>query len=182
MPKLNEDTWYALKIRPKYEQISRRILLGKGYDVLLLTYTRPGAARKRTIELPLFPGYLFCRILPGVTAPAVTTPGVVSFVGRRGYPEPVADDEIEALRRISASPVARQPWRFLPYGSTVMVETGPLAGVRGILLSRANDRRLVVSIGLLQRSVAAVLDDDTRINRIAACPDSSGWMPQSVAA
>jgi hypothetical protein len=67
------------------------------------------------------------------------------------------------VRRVATLTNAKQPWRFLPCGARVRVENGPLAGVVGVLVSEPESRRLIVSISILQRSIAAVLDDDTQL-------------------
>jgi hypothetical protein len=48
------------------------------------------------------------------------------------------------------------------------VETGPLTGVQGFISTEnVNKKRLVISVTLLQRSVAIQLDDDTVISDAA---------------
>lgn len=49
---------------------------------------------------------------------------------------------------------------FLQVGQKVIIERGPLAGVEGLLTEFKRQFRIVVSIMLLQRSVAAELDAD----------------------
>ncbi len=157
--------WYALHIRPKCEHLSSVALAAKGYEIYLPSYTpsRLGAARTAR-QLPLFPGYLFCRIGPHCAGRIVTTPGVISFVGYGRQPAVIPEAEIETVRTLVASELPREPWRFLPAGTMVRVEAGPLAGVCGVLLSQADGHRLVVSITLLQRSVAAELDNTTPVS------------------
>src|SRR5262249_2778909 len=69
---------------------------------------------------------------------------------------------------LSQSRLLREPWKYLPNGTQVLVETGPLAGVRGIIISGGNTRQLIISVTLLQRSVAIQLDENTMISVISA--------------
>jgi transcription antitermination factor NusG len=155
--------WYAIQVRPRYERIAAAALRAKGYEVFLPTYTRPGASFGRTMQRdqPLFPGYLFCRVVAGVCAKLIVTPGVVRIVSCGREPVAVSEDEIAAIQHVILSHVDRQPCDYSPAGCRVRVESGPLAGIEGILVSDANSRKIVLSISLLQRSVKAVLDPDT---------------------
>lgn len=115
---------------------------------------------KSTVEKqkPLFPGYVFCRLNPAANGLIITTPGVISIVGFGGKPMPVETQEIEALKKVVASGLQSESWKLLTIGEMVRVEEGPLAGVAGILISVRGQRRLVVSVTLMRRSVAVELD------------------------
>jgi len=52
------------------------------------------------------------------------------------------------------------PWPFLRIGQRVRVEYGALRDVEGILLQTKGTQRLVLSVSLLQRSVAVEVDRD----------------------
>jgi transcription antitermination factor NusG len=75
-------------------------------------------------------------------------------------PTPVEESEIAAVQRIVASDALSRPWPFLNTGDRVQVIDGPLAGLEGILLEFKKSLRLVVSVTLLQRSVAVEIDGD----------------------
>src|SRR5437879_5370408 len=122
------------------------------------TARRRWADRIKEIELPLFPGYLFCRFDQKNRFPIVVTPGVLQVVGVGKIPVPVADVEIAALQTAVQSGLPRQPWPFLQIGQRVRVEYGSLCGLEGILLTFKGRHRLVLSVTLLQRSVAVEVD------------------------
>jgi transcription antitermination factor NusG len=160
---LNEDcSWYAIRVQSKFENIVSAALRSKGYEEFLPLYTctRKWSDRIKKIDLPLFPGYLFCRFdVHKRLLPILTTPGVVRIVGAGRTPVAVADGEISALQTICRSGLQALPSPFLSVGSCVRVEHGPLAGVEGIVTeSRDKKCRLVVSVYLLQRSVAVEID------------------------
>jgi transcription antitermination factor NusG len=137
-------------------------LCGKGYDAYLPLYREKHrwSDRVKQLELPLFPGYLFCRFEVRNRLPILTTPGVIGVVGAGKTPIPVNDEEIEAIRAILRSGLAAQPWPFLSVGSRIYMEAGPLAGLEGIISNADKTCRLVVSVPLLQRSVAVEIDRD----------------------
>jgi transcription antitermination factor NusG len=116
--------------------------------------------RVKELDLPLFPGYIFCRFDPLHRLPILTSPGIVSIVGLGKNPEPVDDAEITRIQMIVKSGVLACPCPFLRAGEKIAVTRGPLTGVEGFLVSSKNQFRLVVSIQLLQRSVATEIDRD----------------------
>jgi transcription antitermination factor NusG len=153
--------WYALQIQSRLANIASTALRGKGYDEFLPVYSarRRWSDRVKQIELPLFPGYLFCRFDPqDRTLPILSTPGVIGIVGAGKTPVPVADHEIEAVRLVIRSGLAAQPWPYLGVGSRIYMEAGPLAGLEGNITNTDKVCRVVVSVALLQRSVAVEID------------------------
>jgi transcription antitermination factor NusG len=116
--------------------------------------------RTRVMDLPLFPGYVFCRFHPESLLPVITTPGVVRVISAGVRPCPIADEEIAAIQSIISSGNEAEPWPYLQAGRKVRILDGPLFGIEGILIEVKNRRRLVVSVQLLQRSVAVEVDRD----------------------
>jgi transcription antitermination factor NusG len=154
--------WFALQIRMRHEVSVAEHLKGKGYEWFLPLYKarRRWSDRVKEVSSPLFPGYLFCRFNPHDRLPILKTPGVTQVVGYNHVPVPVDEEEIEAIRRLVASGLPNFPCVFLQVGSKVRIETGALRGLEGILTELKGKRRLVLSITLLQRSVAVEIDSD----------------------
>jgi transcription antitermination factor NusG len=88
------------------------------------------------------------------------TPGVLQIVKFQGRPAAVEEHEIADIRAMVASKARLTPWPYLKVGDRVRVERGPLRGLEGLLLRGAEGTRLVVSVELLQRSIAAELDPE----------------------
>jgi transcription antitermination factor NusG len=153
--------WYALQVRPRFEKMVASTLLNKGYEGFLPLYRQRSkwSDRIKEVELPLFPGYLFCRFNINNRLPILVTPGVMHVIGIGKAPHPVDDAEIEALKSIVISGLQTEPRSYLNIGEKVRIEIGPLAGVEGILLALKGSSKLVVSVSLLQRSVAVTIDD-----------------------
>jgi transcription antitermination factor NusG len=155
-------SWFALRTRSNFEQPAAAVLRNKGFeDFLPVSATRKRwSDRMKTVETPLFPGYVFCRFDVQKRLPVLTTPGIVGIVGVGKQPAPIPDQEIERVRRIATSGLAAQPWPFLRVGERILIERGPLAGIEGILLRMKGELRLVASIDLLQRSIAVEVERD----------------------
>lgn len=151
-----QPEWLAVQVRAGRELFSARHLQARGYDIFLPAYLeqRRWSDRVMTVSRALFEGYVFCRVVALAVGTIISAPGVLRIVGDSSGPLPIPLDEIEALQRISETRLPVRPWPFLQAGQHVRVEAGPLSGTEGVVLTVKDERRLVVSITLLQRSVA----------------------------
>lgn len=154
--------WYALRVRSNFEKVTAAYLEGRGYAPFLPLYRsrRAWSDRLKTVDLPLFPGYMFCRFDEQKRLPIVSTPGVVMILGAGKRPLPVDEEQVQALQLISSSGSPAEPWPYLRTGQRVRITHGALAGVEGLLVELRKVHRLVLSISLLQRSVAVEIDRD----------------------
>jgi transcription antitermination factor NusG len=152
--------WFALQIRSGREALVADSLRGKELECFLPLQRcrRRWSDRIKEVTAPLFPGYLFCRFHPQERLPILTTPGVVQIVGRSRIPVPVDESEICAIQALVASGAPHRACAFLQEGDVVQIQSGPLAGISGVLIGFKGNYRLVLSVTLLQRSVAVELD------------------------
>jgi transcription antitermination factor NusG len=127
----------------------------------LATELRQWTDRKQRVEVPLFPGYIFVRIDPNshMRLQALRPSGAVNFVASSQGPLPIPDDEIETLRLALSSGLPCSSRPLLQQGDRVRVVRGPLTGIEGIFLRANQQRRLVISIEMIQRSVAVTLGE-----------------------
>jgi len=154
--------WYALHVRAKYEKKVTDALAGKGYECLLPSYRqqRKWSDRDKTLELPLFPGYVFSRFDVEKRLPVLTTLGVVAIAGLGKVPQPLDEHEIEQVRRVTRVGYPAQPWPYLKIGQKVRITAGPLTGVEGLLQQRRGETRVVLSLTHLERSMSVLVDSD----------------------
>ena len=152
--------WYAVRVRSNYEANVSTVLDNKGVERFLPTYRarRKWSDRIKTLDMPLFPGYVFCHIPLEERNLVLTTAGVVDIVSVGRVPAPITESEIEAIRTVVNSRVHAEPWPFLKVGQTVRINGGSLQGLEGILIRVKNAWRLVLSVTLLERSVAVEID------------------------
>jgi len=162
LPGLGENghEWFAAHVRSGREHLCVRHLEMRGYKVFLPCYYehRRWSDSIKRIYKPLFAGYVFCLIDGEVLGKLVTTPGVIRIVGDGRRPIPVPGDEIDAIRRVVEAGLGAEPTAFLQAGERVRVGIGPLQGAEGIVLRMNNRHRLVISVSILQRSVAVEID------------------------
>jgi transcription antitermination factor NusG len=152
--------WFALHVRTRHEAGVAAHLQGMGYEDFLPLYKTRTRWSDRTVETetPLFPGYFFCRFDPQNRLPVLKTPGVIQVVGYSRQPIPVEETEIEAIQALVASGIPSQPWPYLEIGEKVRIESGPLRGREGVLVEFKGTHRLILSVALLQRSVAVEIE------------------------
>jgi transcription antitermination factor NusG len=152
--------WYALRVRSRYEQAIAVSLDGKGIETYVPMYRSLKKWRDRLKELhsPLFPGYVFCRLDISHRLPVLMTDGVLHFVGIGRQPMAIDDAEIESLQRLDTTSLSREPHPLPAIGEKVLVHSGPLRGVEGVLIQVNRESRLLLSVKLLQRAVSVEVD------------------------
>lgn len=157
-----QTSWYAVRTRSNCEAKSRSILSEKGVETYLPTFreVHQWKDRKKVVEQPLFPGYLFVRIAdcPQTRISVLSSDGVVGILGCGTSMEPVPESEMEAVRRMLEAGVGCRTNPLLQEGAWVRVKRGPLKNLEGLLVRVKNQMRLVVSITLLAQSVSTEID------------------------
>jgi transcription antitermination factor NusG len=151
--------WFALTVAPRKEKMTAQTLHAEGFEEFLPLYasSRQWSDRIKRLESPLFPGYVFCRFDPRARQAILKTPGVVSIVSFGKHPEPIDDSEISALQTVCSSGLDASPYPTPKVGSKVRLHEGPLRGLEGIMVEDRKTR-LILSLTLLQRSVAVEID------------------------
>jgi len=153
-------SWFAVTTRPRHEKAVAKGLKTLGVETFLPLYRsrRSWSDRIKEVDLPLFAGYVFARFRLTGRVTILRTPGVRSIVSFGKFPTPIPETEIAALQEMVGSGLPLEPWPFLRVGQRVRLERGPLRGLEGILVEEKRGWRVVVSVNLLQRSVAAEVD------------------------
>lgn len=166
--KLSESTnrpaditsWFAVQVKATHEKRVASMLDYTGFEWLLPLYEcrRPWSDRIKRVELPLFPGYIFCRFGPADRVPILKTPSVTRIVGIGNTPIPIDEQEIAAIQTAVKSGLALSPHPFLRVGQRVRIEGGSLCGLEGLITDLRRRDRVIISVTLLQRSVAVEID------------------------
>ena len=152
--------WFALRVKSRCEKAVATAAHNRGFEEFLPVYQSRNrwSDRLKEVELPLFPGYVFCRLNPLHRLPLLTIPGVLHLVGIGRTPLPLDDHEIAVIQTAIHSGLWVEPCAFLDVGQRVRIEEGPLAGLDGIFLEAPKEHRIVVSVTLLKRSVAVTIE------------------------
>jgi transcription antitermination factor NusG len=154
--------WYALAVKHQHERRVGVVLQTRGLETLVPLYRarRAWSDRVKDVDLPLFPGYVFCRFTYVNRTGLLNTPGVTKIVGFGGWPAPLEDSEISAIQSVLRLKLPVRPWPYLNPGDRVLVERGPLRGLEGVLLREKDRLRLVISVELLRRSIVAEIEPE----------------------
>jgi transcription antitermination factor NusG len=158
--------WYALRLKSNREFQVRSALYCAGFEVFLPTWSEQTrwSDRNKTVVRPLFPGYIFARLWPAGMVPACMTRGVVQILPNSYNPVPVTAAEIDTVRRLQDSPLRPTPCDYVA-GELVTIDSGPLAGVSGVIQKIKGAQRLVVRIELLRRAVSVEIDAETVVRK-----------------
>lgn len=152
--------WFALYVKSRHEKNVAAALKSKGHMSFVPTFLKKNKNYKAA-ELPLFPGYVFCRIDLSSLLPVMMTPGVFSIVSNGRVPQPVAEEEMDGVQRIVKSGLEPHQWQYVAPGSKVRMKNGPLRDIEGVIVDSSQEKWLVVSVNLLQRSVAVKIDRES---------------------
>jgi transcription antitermination factor NusG len=152
--------WYAIYTCSRHEKAIARHFEERGFNYFLPLYQAVHRWNKRScrVSLPLFPGYIFVQTATGDRHRPLRVPGVLHYVGNGGSPVAIADEEIDALRRLLISAKEVGPHPYLSTGQRVKIVTGPLAGLSGIIQRTKSGNRFVVSVEMLKQSVSIEID------------------------
>ena len=151
-------SWYAIQTWPRHEKKIAAGLRQKGVEALLplVSDQRQWSDRRVSVDTPLFPGYVFVRMAQDQRArvEVLRTAGVRNFVGMRGWGDPIPDSQIESVQAIVTKQVPCSACPFVDIGQRVRIRGGSLEGIQGILTAIHGDESLVISVDLIQRSLA----------------------------
>ena len=154
--------WYAVHTRARHEKMVAERLLEQGVSTYLplVKETHRWSDRKKIVELPLFSCYVFARFAPTNQdrLRVCRTNGVLQVVGMQGEAIPIPDEQIDAVRLLMNEQMLWSAHPFLKIGQRVRIGSGALKGVEGILVARNGDRTLVVSVDVIQRSLAVRIE------------------------
>jgi transcription antitermination factor NusG len=150
--------WFAIQTRSRHEKRVTADLQEKAVQAYLplASVERQWSDRRKVVDMPLFPGYVFVKIENDVPAriPVLQTDGVIGFLGVRGIGIPIPEEEIAGIQTVLRQKIPVKPYPFVQVGERVRICGGSLDGLEGLLTGMDGKRNLVVSIELIERSVA----------------------------
>ncbi len=157
--------WYALHVKSRHEFVTESELRCKGIETYLpsVKKLRRWKDRKKLIDFPLFPGYLFAHIQPNPEEflKVLQTRGAVTLLyDRPGCPASVPSEEISSIKILVESGKELDIYPDLKEGSRVRIRKGPLNGAQGILNKKEAQYMFLINLELLGRSVGVTIYAD----------------------
>jgi transcription antitermination factor NusG len=157
-----QPQWYAIHTRAQHEKAVVARLEREGITTYLplVSEIHRWSDRRKLVEIPLFSCYAFAylRLAPQTWAKVLRVNGVLQFVGVRGRGIPIAESQIEGIRRLLSTKLPCTSYPFLKLGQRVRIRGGSLDGIEGILVARNGNHTLVISLEPIQRSLAVRVD------------------------
>lgn len=169
----SEERWYACYTRARHEKQVARLLGVHGLDTFLPLVPRVSQwkDRRKVVDWPLFPSYVFSRFSQADTYQVLGTPGVAAIVKVDGRPAAIPDADLENVRRFANAlrygQVEAEPRPFLAEGQWVEITSGPLEGVQGIVVEHRNRRRVLIGL----RPIGQGLEVDIDTASLRAIPE-----------
>jgi len=159
---LEPSFWYAIQTKSRHEKKVHAEICEKGIHSFLPLHRekRRWSDRSQWVELPLFSQYLFVRVPRSGDSRirVLQTAGVIQFVGEHGRGTAIPDEQIDNLYTIVSKGLPASPHEFLRVGERVRIRGGALEGIEGILAGIRNNQSLIISVDLIQKSVAISID------------------------
>jgi transcription termination/antitermination protein NusG len=154
--------WFAIRTRPRHEKtVVKQLETGRVESFLpLCTEVRSWSDRRKEVDFPLFPGYVFVRLANcgPMRLLVFQARGVIGFVGPNNRATAIPAQQIEALRSVVDARVNLRPHPYLNVGHRIRIQNGALQGLEGVLVRIASDESLIVSVDLIHKSVAIRLE------------------------
>jgi Transcription termination factor nusG len=160
-----DTDWHLLFVRPRFERVVAQHLQLQNLEHCLPTFRAQRA--RATIELPLFPGYVFCKFADRRRTPVALLPGVLYV---RDCELADVDQDVENLRRIMTSGLKYRPWSYAESGALAIAMDGPLSGLAGFVLT---GNRFVIPIRSTLRSVIVDVGETCKLFADSSCESSS---------
>lgn len=166
--------WYACYTRARHEKRVELLLQERGLETFLplMSRVRQWKDRKKLVDFPLFPSYVFCRFALPAVHQVLSVPGVSTLVKAENRPIWIADEELENVRRFAGAlrktKMQAEPRPYFAEGEWVEVVDGPMKGIRGIVVEQRGRRRVLVGLKAIGQGME--VDINTRILRPIAAP------------
>ena len=147
-----EARWYACYTKARHEKRVDAQLRERGIETFLplVTRVRQWKDRRKEVEFPLFPSYVFGRFALTESHRVLSVPGVSTLVKADGRPMWIEEDELENVRlfarALTVGKVEPELRPFFAVGEWVEVLDGPFAGVKGVVEQQRGRRRLLIGL------------------------------------
>ncbi len=148
--------WHVLYTRGRHEKAVAQQLEEKKIEVYvpITKQLRQWSDRKKWIDVPLFPNYVFIRANDIILSQSLQTPGVVKIVHFAGKAAVIREIQMKRIKRIiENSDYSEIEMNENHSGLFVKIKSGPFKGLSGILLEKKGKYKLSVRIEDLNASI-----------------------------
>ena len=152
--------WYAIYTRSRNEKKVSMELEERGLEhfLPLVPQLRNWKDRKKIVNMPSFPGYVFVNINISEKIRVLRANGVVRFIEFNGSPSPIPDAQIEDVRQLLKYPDRVETASYFNCGDPVEITAGPFSGIRGKIIHSRGKQRILVGIEIIQQAISVEID------------------------
>jgi transcription antitermination factor NusG len=167
------QSWLVGYTMPRSEKKLHQKLLRDGVETFLplCKKTKQWSDRKKVIEEPLFPNYIFIKVSPIQRFKLLKWRELVRYICFDGKPTVVRDEEIDGIKRLLEKDInisREESLRRLPAGAQVIVKDGCFKGFKGVLVREESNEKVVIMVESIQQALtlhlnSQAIDEDIQI-------------------
>lgn len=151
---MNKLPWLVFYTKSRHEKKVRDILERRGFSVFLpmQEVMRQWSDRKKKVEVPLFNSYIFVAAPDHQIESVLQVPGVAWSIRHNGKPAILHSREYDIIVRFIETGLLMETFSMesIEIGEGVVVQDGPLKGLRGYISGKNKEKFMVILEGLGQ--------------------------------
>jgi len=150
----NDCKWFVLFTMPNHEKMVCQNLMKRGIEAFLplRKEIRQWSDRKKRIMVPLFPNYVFIKIPANDRFKVFEVPGIVRYLDSNANPTVIREREIDIIKSFLNEDFEVTNEQFAK-GDEVLITSGPMRNIRGVLVCKRGTKRLLISIESIKRNL-----------------------------
>lgn len=150
------SNWYIFYTYPNYEKKVQKLLSQKNIHCFLplQRVTRQWSDRKKSIEVPLFPNYIFIKTSAHERHNALKTNGVVKYVSFDGKPVVLPEKDISVIQKLITENIEISTERIFAKGDNIRIINGPFCGLQGYLFEQKGKTRFGLKLESMEHSIS----------------------------
>ncbi|MDR1006031.1 MAG: UpxY family transcription antiterminator [Bacteroidales bacterium] len=155
--------WFALYTQPRREKALDKELAKRGIEAYLplKSTLRQWKDRKKRVDMPLIPSYLFVKTEIQDFYNVLQLSGAVKFVYFEGKPVPVPQHQIDSMRLLLDKEIEfEMRLADVHVGDRVRIREGRFAGLTGIVKNEKGKTRFCVVVDVLRLDLTIEIDKE----------------------
>ncbi len=141
--------WYVVYTQPRNEKKSSQYLAEKNitHYLPLVKTIRQWSDRKKKVELPLFPSYMFVFVSQMEYYEVLTVPGISRYLFFEGKPASISPKEIDKIKKLLNADLDMEVTaEKLNPGDEIEITHGALRGIRGEMVAYKGEHKVSIKI------------------------------------
>jgi len=153
--------WHVIYTRGRYEKRIAEQITEQGIEIFfpLVKQLRQWKDRKKWVEIPLFPNYIFVKADEKILSEILHINGVLKSVNSYGKPVTVSNKQMSSISKlIHETQYPEVEFNLPEIGSDIKIISGPLKGISGKLMQRKGKHKICIAIEAINASILVDID------------------------